>query len=305
MLAINIDTMKSKIGWIGLGNMGVPMVKRLSNAGHEVVVFNRTTEKALALKKELNIEVIKRPADLPTDVDFIITMLANDEAVKTVYTANGGIAEVRPDENVIVIDMSTVSPHTTIELSVLAAKKGMHYLDAPVSGSVKQAETGELVIMVGGTKEDYEKAKFIFDQLGKSSTLIGSTGAGNYTKLAVNLFLGATGQGLSEAVLFAERNGIKSEILLNIIRSGPVSSPWTNMKASDIIENNFTAAFALKHHAKDLRLAKEEGMNTPLGTAISSSYDQALQMGLGEEDTIAILQFLRRKYMKETRNSGS
>jgi len=296
--------MKSKIGWIGLGNMGVPMVKRLVKAGHVVVVFNRTIEKTLALKKELNIQVVKQPADLPKDVDFIITMLANDEAVKTVYTASDGILAAQAGENVIVIDMSTVSPHTTLELSTLVVKKGMHYLDAPVSGSVKQAEEGGLVIMVGGAKEDYEKAKSIFDQLGKTSMLIGPTGAGNYTKLAVNLFLGATGQGLSEAVVFAERNGIRAEILLDIIRNGPLGSPWTNMKANSIIENNFTAAFALKHQAKDLRLAKEEGMNTPLGNAIVSSYDQALQMGLGEEDTIAILRFLRGKYMKERRQSS-
>jgi len=129
--------MKSKIGWIGLGNMGVPMVKRLVKAGHEVVVFNRTIEKTLALKKELNIQVVKQPADLPKDVDFIITMLANDEAVKTVYTASDGILAAQAGENVIVIDMSTVSPHTTLELSTLVVKKGMHYLDAPVSGSVK------------------------------------------------------------------------------------------------------------------------------------------------------------------------
>src|SRR5919205_570287 len=100
--------MKSKIGWIGLGNMGVPMVKRLVNAGHDVSVFNRTTDKTLALKKELNIRIVKQPADLPKDVDFIITMLANDEAVKTIYTDSGGLQEAQMDKSVLVIDMSTV-----------------------------------------------------------------------------------------------------------------------------------------------------------------------------------------------------
>ena len=110
--------------------------------------------------------------------------------------------------NLISIDMSTVSPETTKAIALLCAEKGISYLDAPVSGSIKPAEEGQLVIMVGGEEAAYEKAKAVFEVLGKSSTWLGESGKGNVAKLAINLFLGIVAQGLAEAVVFADKNSV-------------------------------------------------------------------------------------------------
>ena len=283
---------KIRIGWAGLGNMGVPMMKTLARAGYEIVLFNRTAAKAEALGKELQLSVAATPAGLLKDTSFVISMLADDTALKEVYTGPGGILTGKPAKEIIAIDMSTVSPATTQQLAALCREKGMSYLDAPVSGSVKQAEEKQLVIMVGGDTAVYEKARPVFDNLGKASFLAGKNGAGNYTKLAVNLFLGITAQGLAEAALFAGKNGIDAATLFSIINNGALGSAFSKLKSSNIIENNFKAAFALKHEAKDLRLAKEEGMNTPLGNEVNKSFQKALENGLGEEDIIAIMKFI-------------
>jgi len=283
---------KINIGWIGLGNMGTPMVKNLVKAGFELTVYNRSSDKTEALSKEIKIAVAYSPAELVATSDVIITMLADDAAVKAVYQAENGIFSVTADKKLTVADMSTVSPETTIYLAGLCAEKGISYLDAPVAGSVKPAEEAQLVIMVGGDESVYQYVKPVFDALGKASVYLGENGKANVAKLSVNLMLGIATQALAEAVVFARKNGLSADLLLPIINASAVGGGMTKMKTENIINDNFKPAFALDLLKKDLRLATENGMDTPAGKSVYQTLQAASDKGYGEEDMIAVLKYL-------------
>jgi len=286
---------KINIGWIGLGNIGTPMVKNLIKAGFNVTVYNRNPEKSAVLSEELQVNVAETPAALVGSSDFIISMISDDDAVKDIYQGENGILSVAGGKKLIAIDMSTVSPETTEELAALCAVQGIAYLDAPVSGSIKPAEEGQLVIMVGGNAAAYEQAKPIFDVLGKSSTYLGESGKGNVAKLAINLLLGIVTQGLSEAVVFAEKNNVPAADLLPLINAGALGNGLIKMKTENIVNNNYKPAFALKLLVKDIRLAKENGMDTPIGEALYDTIKDASAKGYAEEDMISVLKYLSVK----------
>jgi len=293
-----MQNMTSKrIGWIGLGNMGVPMVKNLLKAGFEVTVYNRTAAKAAPLQ-EAGAKLAVSPAALWETADTIITMVADDAALQQIHQGKDGLlagaAAYGPGarSGATVIDMSTVSPATSRDLAAKLAAWGVDYLDAPVAGSVKPAELGQLVIMVGGKKEVYERAAPIFEKLGKAQFYLGQQGSGNNAKLAINTLLAFNMQGLAESVLFASEHGIRPEAMLAIIGESAVANAITKMKTANILQANYQPAFALKHLAKDLRLAQGQGLHTPAGEVIHDSYQQALVEGWGEKDISAIFPFL-------------
>lgn len=278
-----------KIGWAGLGNMGKPMVKNLVKAGFDVTVYNRTVSKAEEFAKEVGVKVAVTPADLVKEIDCVITMVSDDAALQEIW---GQLLAAPLPAGLLAIDMSTVSPDTTKAMAARVGEKGIAYLDAPVSGSVKPAEDRQLIILVGGKEADFERAKPVFDSLGKSATLLGENGAGNYAKLAINAFLGITVQGLAEAVIFAQKHGIGPDKLLPLINEGGVGSGITKIKTPGIINGNYAPAFALKLLAKDIRLAREQGMDTPASVTLSEALNGAVKEGLGDEDMIAILKYL-------------
>jgi 3-hydroxyisobutyrate dehydrogenase len=279
-----------KIGWIGLGNMGTPMAKNLIKAGFEVTVYNRTASKTASLQ-EAGAKVAAHAGDLWSKADTIITMVSDDAALTQLHQGENGLL-AGAIAGRTVIDMSTVSPDTSRRLAAFLAEKGVDYLDAPVAGSVKPAEMAQLVIMAGGKKAVYEAAIPLFERLGKASFLMGDQGAGNSAKLAINLLLAFNIQGLSEAVLFAKEKGIAPKEMLAVINESAVSNGITKGKTTNIVNGDYTAAFALKHLAKDLRLAKEQGLHTPAGDTLYDSFRQALAGGFGDEDIAAILPFL-------------
>jgi 3-hydroxyisobutyrate dehydrogenase len=316
----------TRIGWIGLGNMGVPMAKNLLKAGFELTVYNRTAAKAAPLL-EAGARLALSAAAIWADADVVITMVADDGALREIHQGKdgllagaGGVGAAAPDEvgaggvgggtaaaagvgagkpgaagsqrGKLVIDMSTVSPVTTRELAAAMAARGIDYLDAPVAGSVKPAELGQLVIMAGGKKEVYESALPIFGPLSKASFLLGEQGAGNNAKLAINTLLAFNVQGLAESVLFAKEKGIRPEAMLAVIGESALSNPLIKMKSANLAEGDFQAAFALKHLAKDLRLAQSQGLHTPGGTTLHDSFQQALAAGWGDKDISAIFPFL-------------
>ena len=282
-----------RIGWIGLGNMGVPMVKNLLKAGFEVTVYNRTAAKAAPLQ-EAGAKLAASPAVLWETADTIITMVADDAALQQIHQGKDGLlaGAGKPGGAATVIDMSTVSPATSRDLAAKLAARGVDYLDAPVAGSVKPAELGQLVIMVGGKKEVFEKALPIFEKLGKAQFHLGQQGSGNNAKLAINTLLAFNMQGLAESVLFASEHGIRPEAMLAIIGESALANAITKMKTANILQANYQPAFALKHLAKDLRLAQGQGLHTPGGEVIHDSYQQALVEGWGEKDISAIFPFL-------------
>jgi 3-hydroxyisobutyrate dehydrogenase len=276
----------TKIGWIGLGKMGTPMSMQLIKAGYDVTIYNRSKEKEEPLTL-LGAKTVSSPSLLIQQADVIIIMVSDDLAIWEIFTGNEGLFSIKTTGKII-INMSTVSPSISKEMGYLCSQQGNHYLDAPVSGSVKQAEDGQLVIMVGGDKTIFEKAKPMFEHLGKAVMRMGDIGAGNTAKLAINALLAFHAQGLAEAIVLARRNEINIEDLITLVNNSALSNAFSKIKGEAIIQNNYKAAFALKHIAKDLRLAKNIGLNTPMGETVFKTFQQA-EPALGEEDIIAII----------------
>lgn len=275
-----------KTGWIGLGKMGIPMTQQLINAGYPVTVYNRSKEKEASLQAS-GASTAASPAELIQQTEVVIIMVSDDKAIQEIFTDEHGLLSAAATGKYIV-NMSTVSPAVSKEMAALCTKQGNFYLDAPVSGSVPQAETGQLVIMVGGDSAAFETVKPILEHLGKLVLLVGETGAGNAAKLAINTLLAIHAQGLSEAVVLAEQNGIKADDLLLMINNSALASRFNQFKGDAILNDNYEAAFALKHIAKDLRLAKDIGLKTPLAEAAYQTFQQA-EATHGQEDIIAII----------------
>ncbi|MDF7811587.1 NAD(P)-dependent oxidoreductase [Hymenobacter sp. YC55] len=280
-----------QVGWIGLGNMGNPMSRRLIEAGYPVAVYNRSKDKEEALRAS-GATTADSPAALVQQADVVFLMVSDDQAVRDLFTGPQGLLEAQASGKLLV-NMSTVSPGISEEMAKLSQEKGHTYLDAPVSGSVKQAETGQLVVMVGGDEPAFQQAQPLFEHLGKLALLLGPIGSGNRAKLAINTLLGFYTQGLAETLLFAQQHGLKLEDMQTIIANGAMGNVYSKIKGEAIMGENFQAAFALKHLAKDLRLAKAEGLNTPLGAVVHDTFQQA-EPALGDEDVIAIIKHLHR-----------
>lgn len=278
------------IGWIGLGNMGMPMSVQLIKTGYKLNVFNRSKDKAQSLQS-IGARIVSSPAELLTLSDIIFVMVSDDEAIKQIFSGTDGLLE-QDLNNKIIVNMSTVSPGISIEMASLCKTKGGNYLDAPVSGSVKQAETGTLVIMAGGEETAFNQVKPIFEKLGKLSMLVGETGAGNNAKLAINGLLALYAQGLAEAVLFAQSKNIDTQSLLTLIENSALGNIFTKIKGEAIVNENYNAAFGLKHIVKDLNLAKAEGLVSPLAKTALATYEGAAEEH-ENEDIIAVFKALK------------
>lgn len=279
-----MDTIK--IGWIGLGNMGIPMAAQLIKADYAVTVYNRSKGKENLLK-EMGASIAETPKALIAATEVVIIMVSDDAAVNQVFNDKDGLFDA-DISNKVIINMSTVSPAISKEMAFLCKEKGGQYLDAPVSGSVKQAETGQLVIMVGGDETAFDQVKTILQKMGKMAVRLGDTGAGNVAKLAINSLLALYTQGLAETVVFANQQGIETEDLLNLLNNGAIANIFTKIKGDAIIANNYKPAFALKHIVKDLNLAKAIGLDSPLAKTALNTFEAATAK-YGEEDLIAVI----------------
>lgn len=279
-----------KIGWIGLGNMGIPMATQLIDAAYQVAVYNRSKGKESELQK-MGATIADTPQALLEKADVLIVMVSDDQAIEQIFEGENGLLS-SDAKGKIIINMSTVSPGISKQMSYKCKLKGNDYLDAPVSGSVKQAETGQLVIMAGGEEEVFEKAKPVFEKLGKLTLHVGEVGAGNQAKLAINSLLALYTQGLAETVLFANQNGIKTDDLLHLINNAAIGNVFTKIKGDAILAENYKPAFALKHIVKDLRLAKAEGISSPLAQASLKTFESA-EAEYGQEDLVAVIKALK------------
>jgi 3-hydroxyisobutyrate dehydrogenase len=274
-----------KIGWIGLGKMGIPMSQSLIKAGFPVTVYNRSKEKEASLKAS-GAGVASTPAELIQQADVVIIMVTDDKAIDDIFKGENGLLGSGASGKVI-INMSTVSPAISKAMAAACEQQGNHYLDAPVSGSVKQAQEAQLVIMAGGDEGTFEKSKPILEKIGRMALLVGDTGAGNTAKLVINTLLGIQAQGLAEAVVFAQQNGIKTTDLVTLINNSALGSPFIKIKGEAIVNKDFNAAFSLSNIAKDLRLAKGIGLSTPLAEVAYQTFQDAAP-ALGDEDIIAV-----------------
>jgi len=286
----NEEMNTQKIGWIGLGNMGIPMAEQLIKADYAVTVYNRSKDKEAVLK-EMGASIAETPKDLVAATDVVIVMVTDDVAIEQIFKGDDGLFSAE-NAGKIIINMSTVSPSISKEMAALCQDKGSIYLDAPVSGSVKQAETGQLVIMVGGDETAFNEVKPILEKMGKMAVRLGEAGVGNVAKLAINSLLALYTQGLAETVVFANQQGIKTEDLLNLINNGAIANVFTKIKGDVIVADNYKPAFALKHIVKDLNLAKAIGLDLPLAKTARNTFEAAAA-NYGEEDLIAVIKQLK------------
>lgn len=281
---------KPRVGWIGLGHMGVPMAANLLKAGYPVMVYNRTPGKT----GELRADLAASPAKLAADCDIIITMLADDAAQEAVLFGADGVAAGLAAGK-IVVNMGTISPEASRSAAQRLTELGVEVLDAPVSGSVKPATDGTLVILVGGEAATVARLQPLFDVLGKKTFHFGPHGQGAAAKLAINMLLGLTLEALGEAVTYGQNRGLDRTVLLDMIAETACASPIVNMKLPALKAGNYPAAFPLKHMAKDFRLAlaaADKAEALPATKAVSAVYASAEAAGLGDSDIMAVIRAL-------------
>ncbi|MGA3127367.1 MAG: 2-hydroxy-3-oxopropionate reductase [Candidatus Korobacteraceae bacterium] len=295
----------SKIGFIGLGIMGLPMSKNLLKAGHSLVVFD-INKAAVEELKQAGAEVGTSAKDVASKTNIIITMLPNSPQVKVVVLGENGVIEGAAKGS-IVVDMSSIAPLVSREVSEALAKKGIRMLDAPVSGGQPKAIDGTMSIMVGGSQADFDEIVPIFKAMGSSYVLCGGIGAGNVTKLANQIIVAVNIAAVSEALVMATKAGVDPELVYKAIRGGLAGSTVLDAKAPLIMDRKFNPGFRINLHIKDLAnvLETSHGIGVPLPlTAAVMEILQALKVdGMGDLDHGAIVRFYEKLAQIEVKHS--
>ena len=286
-----MDVKKEKIGFIGLGIMGLPMASNLMKDGFDLVVYNRTLSKCTQLKDKGAV-VAENPADVAKNAKVIITMVTDSPDVENLLLGENGIMSTI-EEGSIVIDMSTISPKITKELNSKLNSKGCYMVDAPVSGGSWGAIEGTLSIMIGGEKSAYEQCVPLFESMGKNIIYTGESGMGQTTKLVNQILVAGTMNAVAEALVFAAKSGADLEKTIDADGGGAAASWQLNNLAPRIIKGDFDPGFMIKLQQKDLRLVIEtaQSMNVPIpGTSLASQmFASLLSKGLGDEGTQALV----------------
>ncbi|WP_456382120.1 NAD(P)-dependent oxidoreductase [Persephonella sp.] len=281
-----------KIGWIGLGHMGMPMVKNLAEAGFDVKVWNRSISKA----KESGLPYAETIKQLLGDRDVIITMLFGSQSVEEVYgqIASSGV----PLRGKIFIDMTTVHPETARKIAELMIKNGADFLEAPVLGSVIPAREGKLTILVSGDRETYERCMVIFEKLGKNIYYMGDYGKASTMKLINNTVLGSFMAVLSEAFAFGKKAGLEPETVLDILSNGAGKSGILDAKREKLLKEDYSTHFSIALIHKDicyaLDLAKEYHFPAFMTTQTLDLLSSARANGLEEKDFSALLEIYKK-----------
>lgn len=280
-----------KIGFVGLGIMGRPMAKNLLKAGYDLVVLDHNPE-ATADVIAAGAAAAESPKDVAEQVDLLLTMLPNSPQVKDVVLSKDGVLDGAHD-GLLFVDMSSIDPLVSRELSEQLAAKGVVMLDAPVSGGEPMAVEGTLSIMVGGPADAFEKAKPVLEIMGKAVTLVGSIGAGNITKLANQSIVAVNIAVVAEALVLAQKAGVDPEAVFNAIKGGLAGSTVMNAKAPMMLDGNFKPGFRVNLHLKDLTnvmsTSHAVGAPMPLTAAVFERMTELKAYGFETEDHSALL----------------
>jgi 3-hydroxyisobutyrate dehydrogenase len=283
-----------RLGFIGLGIMGRPMVKNLLKAGYSVTVWNRS-EPGIKDCVEAGAERGDSPSDVASKSDVVLSCVTDSPDVEKVYLGEDGVIE-SAREGMTAIDMSTISPMVAQSVAEKLGEKGMKMLDAPVSGGETGAIEGKLSIMVGGPDETFEECKPILEAMGARITHIGPNGLGQTVKLC-NQITGAVNiLAMCEGLMLGAKFGADMEKLVEAVSAGAAGSWMMSNLAPKIIKRDFEPGFMIKHQQKDLRLvlesAREMKVSLP-GTALVNQLFQSVEgLGLGDEGTQALVKAL-------------
>ena len=281
-----------KIGFIGLGNMGMPMAQNLISNGIKVKGFD-VSEEILKQASENNITVCSDSLQASKEIDVLITMLPNGEAVSSVFNSESLLENIDP--SILIIECSTISPKTSKELSLKAASLNLEMIDAPVSGGVKGAEEAGLTFMVGGSVENVEKARPILSKMGKNIFHAGGSGSGQIAKLCNNMLLAIHMSGTAEALSMGVKSGLDPSVLSEIMSKSSGGNwsldkynPYPGVMTESPASKDYQGGFLNKLMIKDLNLAKELAQDskteTPMGDSARKLYDELIEQGLEDLD---------------------
>lgn len=276
----------SKIGWIGLGNMGNPMCKNIIKAGHNVTVWNRTKSKAREVL-EMGAEWADSPKVIAEKAEYIFIMVSNGAILQKIVLGDEGICN-GITEGKIVIDMSTVSPSESEIVNEAIELKKCRFLRSPVTGSVVPAANGTLGLLISGNKDVFKEVEPILDVMGKNKYWLGEKEEARVMKIALNTMVGNTTQLLAEAVTLAEKAGIPVDVCMDVIAGSAVGNLIVQSKVDVINTSKYDPAFSVKMMLKDFDLALDTARlyesSLPITALTRQFYEESVACGRGNED---------------------
>jgi 2-hydroxy-3-oxopropionate reductase len=285
-----------KIGFIGLGIMGAPMAANLVRAGYEVTGYNRSAEPVERLVRAGG-KPAGSVAEATAGADAVITMLPDSPQVEEVVLGADGVLS-RAEEGLLLIDMSTIAPETSLAVADAARTKGVRVLDAPVSGGEQGAIDAALSIMVGGDPEVFEAARPVLETLGKTIVHVGAHGAGQTVKAANQLLVAGTISLVSEAIVLLEAAGVDGQRGLEVLAGGLAGNRILDRKAATMLAREFEPGFRIDLHHKDMGIAlasaRSAGVSLPVTGVVSQLVASARAMGYGSLDHSALLHVVER-----------
>lgn len=285
----------AKVAFIGLGVMGYPMAGHLKTGGHDVTVYNRTAAKANAWVAEHGGKMGSTPKEAVTGVDFAFSCVGNDDDLRHVVLGDDGIF-AGLSGGAVYVDNTTASASVARELSALGAEKGIAMIDAPVSGGQAGAENGALTVMCGGDQAAFERAQPIIDCYARMVMLLGSSGAGQLTKMVNQICIAGLVQGLAEAMSFGQHAGLDMEKVIAVISKGAAQSWQMENRAPTMCRGEFEFGFAVDWMRKDLKICFEEanqnGARLPVTALVDQFYAQVQGRGGKRWDTSSLMQLL-------------
>ena len=286
--------MIKKIGFIGIGLMGLPMAKNLLKAGYELKAFNRTESKAEPLK-EFGAEIASSIKDVVNGSDAVIAMLTDDKAIDDVMYSSDFLDNLKSDATVI--DMSSVKPTTAIKHGNNLKSKNINYLDAPVSGGTIGAEEASLAIMVGGEQTVFDEVKDMLNKMG-NPTLVGPLSSGQVSKLANQIIVGLTIGAVAEAVTLCEKAGANPNKMIKALSGGWADSKILQTHGKRMIDKDFTPKGRTSVHLKDmnniLECANSYNTHLPISNLVKEMYKSLVENGHGETDHSSLYKEIER-----------
>lgn len=283
----------ANVGYVGLGIMGGPMARHLAKAGHNVVVYNRTTEKADKWVAEHGGSRALTPREVALQSDIVFMCVGNDNDVRSVVFGDDGVLAGLKTGSVLV-DHTTASAILARELAEACAAVGAGFVDAPVSGGQAGAENGQLTVMCGSNDQaSFDRVNPIIDAYAKRCQLLGAAGSGQLAKMVNQICIAGIAQGLSEALNFAMRAGLNPDDVVDVISKGAAQSWQMENRAKTMVRDEFEFGFAVEWMRKDLAIcfdeAKRNGAQLPMTEMVDKFYEEVIAMGGKRWDTSSLI----------------
>lgn len=302
--------MSGKVGFVGVGIMGAPMASNLSAAGYDLVLYNRTREKAEALAEEIGAPVAGNPKEVAEDCETVITMLPGPPQVEEVIGGEGGLLEAAR-RGALILDMSTSSPSLARELARKGRGRSVGVLDAPVSGGDVGAVEGTLSIMVGGSEEDFERARPLFEVMGGTVTHVGPAGAGQTVKASNQIVVALVIEAVSEALVLSSKAGVDPSKVIEVLSGGLAANKVMEVKREKLLNREFEPGGKVESHLKDLSIAlesgREYGVALPVTALVHEMFGSLVAKGRSGWDHSALITLieewsgsLRSRRLEET-----